>query len=211
MHKDHCDILARVSDSFKHPIFVLDLGCGTGRYFHCLQHTERIIGIDASLDMLAQARHPVRASKITASVDLICANIIEVTLRPQSFDLIYCLGVLGVWCPLEQFFLEKVETMLKADGKFIFTVVDARSPSATSWKRVIAQTVRPFLPLPLRRKVDVRLKSFRVTEQELRSIMDQSQFSRDEISLRHSGTGRIDFLCIASLAATVSRISSTNG
>src|SRR2546430_17237115 len=78
MHKDLCDILARVSDSFKHLISVLDLGCGTGRYFHCLQSTQRIIGVDVSLDMLAQARHPVRTSKITASVDLICANIFAV-------------------------------------------------------------------------------------------------------------------------------------
>jgi ubiquinone/menaquinone biosynthesis C-methylase UbiE len=83
MHKDLGDILARVSDSFKHPISVLDLGCGTGRYFHCLQSTERIIGVDASPDMLAQARHPVWASKITASVDLICANIFELPLSSK--------------------------------------------------------------------------------------------------------------------------------
>ena len=94
--------------------------------------------------------------------------------------------------------------MLKDEGKFVFTAVNARSPSGTSWKRIMAQTVRPFLPLLMRRKIDVRLKSFRVTAQELQSSMDQSPFSLDEISRCYSGTSRIDFLCVASLTATVS-------
>ena len=44
-HKHLCDILQEISCSFGHNISILDFGCGTGRYFHCLQNVERLIGI----------------------------------------------------------------------------------------------------------------------------------------------------------------------
>src|SRR5919199_3734443 len=63
-HKRYCSILADISRSCGDRISVLDLGCGTGRYFHCLQHVERLIGIDIALDMLKHARSPVKSNKI---------------------------------------------------------------------------------------------------------------------------------------------------
>ncbi len=58
--------LQRVCDKFRGPIDVLELGCGTGRYFSALRNVRNLVGLDASADMLAMARTPYRADSITA-------------------------------------------------------------------------------------------------------------------------------------------------
>src|SRR5207244_6969892 len=51
-------ILRDVSRSFDRPIRVLEAGCGTGRYFHCLENVEQLVGLDLSPEMLESARDP---------------------------------------------------------------------------------------------------------------------------------------------------------
>ena len=48
--------LAGLCAGFERPISVLDLGCGTGRYFPALSHVRELVGIDASESMLERAR-----------------------------------------------------------------------------------------------------------------------------------------------------------
>ena len=43
-HRRLALILEQITSSFDHPISVLDMGCGTGRYFHCLKNVERLVG-----------------------------------------------------------------------------------------------------------------------------------------------------------------------
>lgn len=200
MHTDLGQLLDTVSSSFGHDICVLDLGCGTGRYFHCLKNLKRLTGVDASPDMLAMAKHPVMESHIAVPVELIYGNIADVSFPARSFDLIYCLGVLGDFMPLDSFLLTKVREMLNGGGRFIFTITDKQSPQAMSWKRLGAQALRPFLMGRLKHVVDSRLRPFRVTEEELRAIMDRAEFEDYTLSRRHSPTGRIDFVCVASKA-----------
>src|SRR2546421_9276181 len=56
--------LQQICRSFQHPIIVLDAGCGTGRYFHCLENVQSLTGIDISEEMLAAAANPVLNDKI---------------------------------------------------------------------------------------------------------------------------------------------------
>src|SRR5262249_8976452 len=51
--------LRSVCDRFSAPIDALDLGCGTGRYFHALRGVRRLVGIDVSEPMLKRALTPV--------------------------------------------------------------------------------------------------------------------------------------------------------
>ena len=101
-HKRTCNILADISRSFGHQISVLDLGCGTGRYFHCLQHVERLIGIDIALTMLKHARNPIKKNEISIGhIDLICANVFDLPISRNIFDFIYSIVVLGEMAPFE--------------------------------------------------------------------------------------------------------------
>lgn len=191
-HAGKCDTLRRVSRSFNHPIDVLDLGCGTGRYFHCLGNTRRLVGVDLSMSMLALARDPVDKNAVGARIDLLCGSLFEVEFKEASFDLVCCIGVVGVFCPLDLLFLERVGSWLKPSGKFFFTTVDARSPRATSWRGIAAKRARFFLPAALKRRIDVRLKDFRISEDELRLCLGKSHFVDYAIERFFSETGRID-------------------
>ena len=71
-HEHFCNILRQSTLGFARGISVLDLGCGTGRYFHCLRNVDRLIGVDISVEMLKQARIPVKRS-LSKSTDRSCS------------------------------------------------------------------------------------------------------------------------------------------
>src|SRR6476661_5782447 len=77
--ENHRRLGARLKDicqSFPHPIRVLDVGCGTGRYFHCLVNVRELVGIDLTEEMLRAAENPVRPEEIpTQNLRLVCANV----------------------------------------------------------------------------------------------------------------------------------------
>ena len=124
-HEHLCHILKDISCSFGYNIAVLDLGCGTGRYFHCLQNVERLIGIDISLHMLKESSNPVRAKEIRFNhIDLICADAFEVEIAPQSFDFIYSIGLFIGYSSFDLYTCNKLFEILKPGGKIFVTVID---------------------------------------------------------------------------------------
>ena len=64
-----CSWLRDVSLSFGRHIDVLDLGCGTGRYFCAVSNARTLVGLDASAAMLNEAQHPVNASGHRRTID----------------------------------------------------------------------------------------------------------------------------------------------
>jgi len=80
----------------------VDLGCGTGRFFSAVEDAPRngileLIGVDASPEMLAQAQ---AAEGFSGHAYLVCADI--TTWNPVgTFDLVSCMGVVGVVLPLD--------------------------------------------------------------------------------------------------------------
>jgi SAM-dependent methyltransferase len=201
-HKRICNILAAISRSFGYRISVLDLGCGTGRYFHCLQHVDRLIGIDIALNMLKYAHNPVRSDKVSINhIDLICADIFDIPVKCDLFDFIYSVGVLGEISPFDLYICNKLFSLLKPGGKFFFTVVDVYSKlERMSLKRRIAERVCPLLPSMWKGKLRERLKTFYMTDRELRGILEKSMFTQYEV-LRHVSTSPLwigaHYECIA--------------
>lgn len=105
---------------------VLDLGCGTGRYFHCLKNVSSLVGIDISPDMLEVAAHVYRELPNLSDAEcvLIEADFQSLQFVSNSFDLIYSIGVVGELIPITQDLLDKIARWLAPDGKVFFTVVD---------------------------------------------------------------------------------------
>jgi SAM-dependent methyltransferase len=180
-------ILGDISSSFDQPIVVLDAGCGTGRYFHCLQNVRRIVGLDVSPDMLKAAEQPVLQSEIkTTDIQLVCGNIFKASFPSTSFDFIYSLGMFGHGCPVTLEIINQFYDWLKPGGRLFFNVVDfATLPPRVRLKKRIRKVIYAALPQTLQRRLDERqrwLPFSALTRRELQRVMQQSHFRHAAIS-----------------------------
>ena len=153
--------LGEVCDRFDHPIDVLDLGCGTGRYFWGLRNVNTLTGLDASEPMLAEAGHPTRGAQINArQITLVKGDLATHQFRRGSFDLVYSIGVLAEHVALTRALVERVAHWLKPRGRFAFTTVDPQSPDVpVTLPRRVASAVLPVAPGALGAALHRRLMS----------------------------------------------------
>jgi SAM-dependent methyltransferase len=149
-HQRLNNVLRDLSSSFGHDISVLDLGCGTGRYFHCVSNARRLTGIDISLHMLKEARNPVRREQITCKhIDLICGDISELAIAHESFDFIYSIGVFIRPSSFGPLMCDQLFNLVKPGGRIFITLADGVSPTGrgvyTQLSEVIEQSrfIRP--------------------------------------------------------------------
>jgi SAM-dependent methyltransferase len=151
--------LQQVCGRFHHRIDVLDLGCGTGRYFWGVDNARSLVGLDASAAMLAEARHPVRADRINArELRLVQGDLATHTFPDDSFDLVYSIGVLAEHVPLDAAIVDRIWRWLKPDGRFAFTTVDPQSPDVPqTLQRSLASLALPLAPGGLGRALHRRL------------------------------------------------------
>lgn len=153
------DWLGQTCDRFAQPVDVLDLGCGTGRYFWGLRRVHSLVGIDASAPMLAEARHPIHGERLSATpITLVQGDVTSHPFQPGSFDLVYSIGVLAEHVPLDAALVEHVRTWLRPGGRFAFTTVHPESPSVprTAARRLAALAVAT-LPSALTTSLHARL------------------------------------------------------
>lgn len=150
-HKRLSALLEMYSSSFRRPISVLDVGCGAGRYFHCLKNTNKLIGIDISPEMLAEARNPVRKEAVTiGTTELVCGSVYTSAFPKESFDFIYMIGLIGNGCSLSNRLLSAFHEWLRLDGLVFFDVFDWAALTA-SFKCRLA--VRQRCPPGLRKLI----------------------------------------------------------
>jgi SAM-dependent methyltransferase len=140
--------VGEVCDRFDRPIDVLDLGCGTGRYFWGLKNVDSLTGIDASEPMLREAAHPTHAGEITTkSITLIKGDLANHAFAPASFDLVYSIGVLAEHVALTRTLVTRVASWLRPGGRFAFTTVDPNSPDVPRTpQRRLATALLPLAP-----------------------------------------------------------------
>lgn len=188
-HRHLSGILEELTCSFGRPIRVLEAGCGTGRYFHCLKHVDELVGLDVCPEMLQAAEHPVREEHVTArNIRLICGNIYLADFPANSFDVVYSLGMFGNGCPVTPEILERFHQWLAPGGKLFFNAVDegTLAPSVRLKKR-LKRAAYPWLPRSVQRKLDEResrMPFFGLTKGRLEKILRQTRFSAWKIN-RH--------------------------
>jgi SAM-dependent methyltransferase len=153
------DWLREVTNRFGRPIDVLDLGCGTGRYFFALAHVRRLVGLDASEAMLEEAKRPPHEDLVRAeSVTLVQGDLLTQTFGNEEFDLVYSVGVLAEHTPLTRHLVQRVHSWLRPGGRFAFTTVHPESPTVSRGiARRLAQTLHPLTPGPLAHALHTRL------------------------------------------------------
>jgi SAM-dependent methyltransferase len=151
--------LQQVCATFAPPIDVLDLGCGTGRYFWALTGIRDLVGIDASPAMLAEARRPFNAERITAqTVTLIEGDLFAHDFESGRFDLVYSIGVLAEHVPFDATVAGHVWRWLKPNGRFAFTTVHPDSPSIPkTLKRRLGRSIAAVAPNVVAQPLRARL------------------------------------------------------
>ena len=181
------------------PFDALDLGCGTGRYFWALQGVRRLVGIDASAPMLAEARHPLHANRITAaSVELIEGDIFTHDFGTGAFDLVYAIGVLAEHTPLDPAVVTAIARWIKPGGRFAFTTVHPDSPSVPpTWSRRIGRAAARIAPPGLRRRLHDRLLAggLYADEARVRKLL-AAAFDIESLALVES-EAHLHCLCVA--------------
>lgn len=175
-NRDLIDWLGSVCGRFAGPIDVLDLGCGTGRYFWGLKQVATLTGIDASAPMLDEARRPVHAERMAAvPITLVRGDLLRHAFAPASFDLVYSIGVLAEHVPLDRPFIERVHGWLKPGGRFAFTTVHPASPSVPrTLQRRLATAANDVLPASWTSRLHRRLvgDGMYADERWLSSVLD---------------------------------------
>lgn len=174
--------LRRICLSFPHPIRVLELGCGTGRYFHWLENTELLVGTDISAEMLRQAEHPVHADAVTArEIRLRQGNFYELDFEKGAFDFIYSLGVFGYGAELTGELCARIAGWLAPGGRFYFDAIERRDFGRThEIKKSVKSAVVPFLPAPVKEKLAQReaaaVPIIPHTRAEIEQVMETAGF-----------------------------------
>jgi SAM-dependent methyltransferase len=178
---------------------VLDVGCGTGRYFMYARRADPrlLVGLDYSRHMLHEAKAAVQDARADL---LIRGSLLTLGFRPASFDVIYCMGVFGLWCPLDVAFLDTARRLLTPGGTIVLTTIQADPPGAHGWRGHLAIRLTPYLWGDLKRRLMVRLKMFTSSPQETKALVSR-YFAHVAIDSWQSRRGRIDLHVVASAVA----------
>src|SRR5215469_9426721 len=127
-----------------HGLNVVDLGCGYGWFCRWAQEqgAVRVLGLDVSEKMLAQAKALTSVAEITYER----ANLESFELPESSFDVAYSSLVLHYIDNVDVFF-EKVRRALTPGGRFVFSTEHPiyMAPSHPAW--LTGNDGRPIWPV----------------------------------------------------------------
>lgn len=179
--------LAGVCASFDRPLSVLDIGCGTGRYFASLSGVRQLVGLDASRPMLDRARQPLAADRVTIeNILLVCGDVETHTFEPGQFDLVYSVGVLAEHLPLTGALVGRIAGWLAPGGRFAFTAVHPESFSIPrTWKRIAGRELMKIATGPLQRRLRARWLSdgFYADEARVREVLEPAGLAVESLTL----------------------------
>jgi len=196
--------LRRLTESFRRDISVLDLGCGTGRYFWALRNVRELVGVDVSAPMLERARTPVNEAEVTAAhITLVQGDFLTQVFDAGRFDLVYSIGVLAEHSPLDDRIVSRVAQWLAPGGMFAFTAVHPRSFSVPqTWKRRLGERLLPLSAGRWRAALRSRLLSggLYADEDHLRELLPRHGLAIESIEPHHSDI-HLHLMCVARKAA----------
>lgn len=187
-HHRICATLQRICVSFPHPIKALDVGCGTGRYFHCLTNVDDLTGMDISEEMLQEAEsNPVRQEMISVKrIKLIRGNAYLTSFPSGRFHFIYSLGMFGNGCPVTVEICNRFHDWLAPGGKLYFNTVDfAGLPLWYRARRQARDFVYPMLTRRLQSVLDERESRqpwFSMNKDQLEDVLRQTKFKTFQIA-----------------------------
>jgi SAM-dependent methyltransferase len=159
-YKVYSDTLREACKGAKGSFAVLELGCGTGRYFYFLDNVTKLTGMDISADMLKSAKTNIEKNlpQLVPVTDFVTSGIEDFDTT-SKYDFIYSIGTLGEYCVFNKPVLDKILAFLKPGGFFFFTIVDAesfRNDEYVGLRKRIFRKILKVLPRSMRSRFDAR-------------------------------------------------------
>jgi ubiquinone/menaquinone biosynthesis C-methylase UbiE len=122
--RDHIEIMG-----LKKEEFVLDVGCGQGRFLEPINSQARAVGIDFTLEMLEKAR--------ASGALLVRADAEHLPFKKEVFDVTHSAGLLGVFRSTK--IIEEMARVSKSRGRIFISF-----PAASSLSGVVARILIPL-------------------------------------------------------------------
>ncbi len=177
---------------------LLDLGCGTGRWFYMMENADFILGADFSSEMLSKAKEKIlMGADRTKNINLVRCDIFNLPLKKDLFDCVVSVGTLGWHVPLNDEIFEEVGRVLKRDGRFLFTAKKVNK--FLKLKIKVAQLLLPILPNSFKEKHEFDIKTYHTrldhTEKTIRDLANRWGFDIYEIKIDFMVKTDFYFVC----------------
>ncbi|KZY73642.1 hypothetical protein A3742_12855 [Oleiphilus sp. HI0071] len=175
--------LEHLCSQFAHNINALDVGCGTGRFFHALKGVDELTGIDPSKEMLLAAKHPLHGAKLDVQNIKLTEGVVDsAKLLRNGYDLIYAIAVFGYPAPIDRATLDKLYSHLAPGGKLFFTIANRDDASYKSLfeksrTRKMLEAIRPYLPAYIGARLASRWQHAFLSQKEMESMFEDSLFT----------------------------------
>lgn len=127
------EIFARIRPPGR--IDVMDLGCGSGRYFHLFTDCGLYLAIDPSGPVLREARNPAfDGLRGKEQVEFLAGDISHPELDSKRFDLIHCVGVYGQLAVFDRSVIRRACSLLSEKGVAMFLVKGQVDDECQDWR-----------------------------------------------------------------------------
>jgi ubiquinone/menaquinone biosynthesis C-methylase UbiE len=174
----HNNDLAQICSSFNKKIDVLDLCCGTGRYFHALKNVEKLTAVDFSSQMLKEAQNPINKEKLDIqSMQLIAADVQDLDKlfsTHAKFDFIYSIGALGEYTAINLKVLDIIYEFLSPGGKIYLTTL--KKPK--TFKMMIMKGIRVLREMISKMDHNLIFTKYALDDGELIALLGKSKFKK---------------------------------
>lgn len=131
--KKYSKNLESITRGFGRQISVLEIGCGTGRFFCSLKNVSTLWGLDNSEAMLNEARNPVMQHEVEKNIGKInlkkgSIDQLDVVFADGTkFDFIFSIGLLSEYGPTTDIsvdFFNNLELLVKVGGIIWLSISD---------------------------------------------------------------------------------------
>ena len=112
---DRLRVLSKFLKGVKPGSYVLDLGCGTGRYAFSLEkrYGYKVIGVDLLHRCISYAESFKTSLESTAT--FVVGNALELPFKDESFDAVFCSDLIGHVTESQSLFTE-INRVLRKNG-----------------------------------------------------------------------------------------------
>lgn len=155
--------------------WMLEVGCGWGRYIRYANKSSKIVGIDISENMLIMGEKQFGNS---SNVFFVRGDAEGLPLRDDTFDVVYAVRSIKYWPNPRQAVLEAYR-VLKSNGRLVFFEISNRCRveyALLTFLELLRETSRIFVRGITKRESEPVKPSFVVCAFALRSYLRQAGF-----------------------------------